>query len=235
MVAGSSDLSRQTGGSGEPRPEADKTARGLRQQVPMRSRNRPERSGKHGGPTGQADNSQSRHTSVSHTPGSDPNSGTTTRRFCSPVPPGTVITSWLSHPFSTVRKMTAVLSALPAHERPRERLYALGVEALSDRELLALVLRSGRPGESAVDLASSLLARFGGLAALQAAFPEEIAAVPGIGPASPAIRDIRLRTVSCRSIRSRTLRESGVPSASCRPIPYRSVRSPYRFGPAAWK
>jgi DNA repair protein RadC len=75
---------------------------------------------------------------------------------------------------------------LPAHERPRERLLRLGVGALSDCELLALVLRSGRRGEGAIELASSLLAWHGSLHALALARPEELAATSGVGPAKAA-------------------------------------------------
>ena len=82
--------------------------------------------------------------------------------------------------------MSVVLSELPEHERPRERLVALGVEALSECELLALVLRSGRPGGSVVDLAGELLATFGGLTGVREARPEELATVRGLGPAKAA-------------------------------------------------
>ncbi|MEX2407072.1 MAG: DNA repair protein RadC [Actinomycetota bacterium] len=75
---------------------------------------------------------------------------------------------------------------MPPHERPRERLMARGVEALSERELLALVLRSGRQGESALDLAATLLAQQGGLAALAGLRPEELAGIPGVGSAKAA-------------------------------------------------
>ena len=54
----------------------------------------------------------------------------------------------------------------PTAERPRERLLALGPEALSDAELIALFLRTGVRGKSALDLARDLLARCGGLAQL---------------------------------------------------------------------
>src|SRR5713226_7727061 len=92
----------------------------------------------------------------------------------------------MSHPMTTVSGMSVVLSALPVRERPRERLWALGVEALCERELLALVLRNGRKGESAVDLAGSLLGTFGDLSGLARALPEELAAVPGVGTAKAA-------------------------------------------------
>lgn len=79
--------------------------------------------------------------------------------------------------------MSVPITAMPTSERPRERLLARGVEALSDQELLAVVLRSGVCGVNATDLASALLARHGGLAALATAHPEDLARTPGIGPA----------------------------------------------------
>ncbi|MDP2821853.1 MAG: DNA repair protein RadC [Sulfuritalea sp.] len=77
----------------------------------------------------------------------------------------------------------------PAAERPRERLALQGAAALSDAELLAIFLRVGIRGKSAVDLARELLARFDGdLAALGAASTKELARLrlPGIGPAKAA-------------------------------------------------
>jgi DNA repair protein RadC len=75
----------------------------------------------------------------------------------------------------------------PEGERPRERLLACGPEALSDAELLAIYLRVGVRGKSAVDLARDLLSAFGGnLAALADAPLAELATVPGIGTAKAA-------------------------------------------------
>jgi len=54
----------------------------------------------------------------------------------------------------------------PLDDRPREKLLAKGVDALSDAELLAIFLRTGIAGMSAVDLARQLLTRSGSLAAL---------------------------------------------------------------------
>jgi DNA repair protein RadC len=49
-------------------------------------------------------------------------------------------------------------------ERPRERLLALGASALSDAELVAIVLRTGTAGRTALDVAHTLIARFDGVA-----------------------------------------------------------------------
>jgi len=82
--------------------------------------------------------------------------------------------------------MTVLMAAMPPHERPRARLIASGAGALSDRELLALVLRNGTQGVSALDLASELLAEYGSLGALAVARPEELARRKGVGPAKAA-------------------------------------------------
>jgi DNA repair protein RadC len=82
--------------------------------------------------------------------------------------------------------MSVRIADLPEQERPRERLWRHGIAALSTVELLALVLRQGRPGQSAVELAAALLAEHGSLAGLAGAAPEELAAHPGMGPAKAA-------------------------------------------------
>ena len=58
------------------------------------------------------------------------------------------------------------ISDWPPEERPRERLLAQGAAALSDAELLAVLLRTGIRGKSAVELGRDLLARFSGIAGL---------------------------------------------------------------------
>lgn len=75
----------------------------------------------------------------------------------------------------------------PESERPRERLLSRGAPHLSDAELLAIFLRTGISGRTAVDLARDLLARFGGLRALLRAGREEFCAVPGLGAAKYAL------------------------------------------------
>ena len=69
----------------------------------------------------------------------------------------------------------------PAAERPREKLIELGAEALSDAELLAIFLRVGVTGKSAVDLARDLLTLFGSLNGIFAATEHELSQVHGIG------------------------------------------------------
>jgi DNA repair protein RadC len=71
----------------------------------------------------------------------------------------------------------------PESERPRERLLRHGAGALSDAELLALFLRVGVKGASAVDLARTLLNRFGSLNRLFAASRAEFSEIPGMGDA----------------------------------------------------
>lgn len=75
----------------------------------------------------------------------------------------------------------------PNQERPRERLLAQGPQALSDAELLAIYLRVGIRGKSAVDLARDLLNRHdGSLGRLVDAPVSELSRVPGIGLAKAA-------------------------------------------------
>jgi DNA repair protein RadC len=74
----------------------------------------------------------------------------------------------------------------PAGERPRERLLERGPKALSDAELLAIFLRTGTAGRSALDLGRAALTHFGGLNGLLAARPDELRAIGGLGPAKYA-------------------------------------------------
>ena len=69
----------------------------------------------------------------------------------------------------------------PASERPRERLAALGPAALSQAELIAILLRTGLKGMNAVDIGKLLLARFGTLQALALATVDDLRTVKGIG------------------------------------------------------
>ncbi|MDY7547550.1 DNA repair protein RadC [Glaciimonas sp. CA11.2] len=71
----------------------------------------------------------------------------------------------------------------PLDQRPRERLIRLGPEALSDAELLAVFLRVGVTGKSAVDLARDMANHFGSLNRLFSATLSDFSAIHGLGPA----------------------------------------------------
>jgi DNA repair protein RadC len=75
------------------------------------------------------------------------------------------------------------ISDWPEDERPRERLRVQGAAVLSDAELLAIFLRVGIKGKSAVDLARELIGRFGSLNRLFAASEAEFSTIAGMGPA----------------------------------------------------
>jgi len=74
----------------------------------------------------------------------------------------------------------------PSSERPREKLLALGADALSEAELLAIFLRAGIPGKTCVDLARDLLKRFRGLRGILGASRHELCRIKGLGPATYA-------------------------------------------------
>ncbi|WPL16216.1 DNA repair protein RadC [Thiorhodovibrio winogradskyi] len=79
----------------------------------------------------------------------------------------------------------------PADERPREKLLDLGAEALTDAELLAIFLRTGVAGKSAVDLARELLTTHGGLVGLLSAEQHDFCSAKGLGVA----KFVQLRAV----------------------------------------
>lgn len=97
----------------------------------------------------------------------------------------------------------------PVSERPRERLISQGADVLSDAELLAIFLRTGVRGQSAVDLARALLAHFGSLNRLFAATFDQFCAVPGLGPAKyaqlQAVLEMARRALAERSQREDVL------------------------------
>jgi DNA repair protein RadC len=71
---------------------------------------------------------------------------------------------------------------LPKNERPRERLVELGADALSSSELIAILLRTGTKGFSAIQAAQDMVKKFGTLNALSQASLEQLQEVPGVGP-----------------------------------------------------
>jgi DNA repair protein RadC len=70
---------------------------------------------------------------------------------------------------------------MPAQERPREKLAAHGASALTDPELIAILLRTGVPGANAIEVARKLLKEYGSLAGLSRCTVDELAGVRGIG------------------------------------------------------
>jgi len=90
----------------------------------------------------------------------------------------------------------------PHDDRPREKLLRKGVEALSDAELVAILLRTGLGGKSAVDVARGMLVRFGSLTALLAADVAALTALPGVGP----VKYVQLQ--AALEVARRTLRET---------------------------
>jgi DNA repair protein RadC len=79
-----------------------------------------------------------------------------------------------------------LLKDLPKEARPREKLLSRGAAALSDVELLALLLRSGIRGKNVLQLAQELVDRFGGVAGLLHMPSEALKTVKGLGPAKRA-------------------------------------------------
>jgi DNA repair protein RadC len=116
----------------------------------------------------------------------------------------------------------------PEQERPREKLLARGAGALSDAELLAVFLGSGRRGKNAVDLGRELLARAGGLKALLDTPPEG----PGIGTVAwcrlCAALELGKRYLEAELAAGQTLSD---PAASARFLKARLAGYPYEvFG-----
>lgn len=82
------------------------------------------------------------------------------------------------------RKFPMTIDNWPKNERPREKLLSGGAENLSDAELVALIMGTGRKGRHVMDNARDLLESHGPLRRLLSLDPSEIAKLPGLGPAS---------------------------------------------------
>jgi DNA repair protein RadC len=93
---------------------------------------------------------------------------------------------------------------IPARLRPREEADRVGVENVADDLLLAIVLRSGIRGVNVVDLARSLLRRYGSLTGMAACSTAELAASPGLGP-------VKAQVLKCALEIGRRLNEEGLP------------------------
>lgn len=115
----------------------------------------------------------------------------------------------------TVRLAALAISKWEKADRPRERLLSSGAEKLADAELLALFLRTGVPGRTAVDVARALLRRFGSLRAMLDASAAELQAERGIGEARAAtliaVSEL-CRRMLAEKARNRMLLNSPAPS-----------------------
>jgi len=79
--------------------------------------------------------------------------------------------------------MSLTIHELPPEDRPREKLALRGADALSDSELIAILLRTGVQGANAIEVARQLLARYGSLGGLARCSVKELAGIKGVGPA----------------------------------------------------
>lgn len=93
------------------------------------------------------------------------------------------------------------LTERPSSERPREKLLERGPEVLSDAELVAILLRTGVPGQDAIALAHSLIQEFGSLYGLLSAPSKALTGKLGLGPAKTA------QLIAVLELARRTLRE----------------------------
>ncbi len=104
-----------------------------------------------------------------------------------------------------------LLKDLPEDTRPREKLLARGPGALSDAELLALLLRTGLPGKNALQMAKELLHQFKGVAGLLHTGADALKSIKGLGPAKRAeivaVLELARRALAAQ-LREQTLFES---------------------------
>ncbi|MEE4660094.1 MAG: DNA repair protein RadC [Halieaceae bacterium] len=106
------------------------------------------------------------------------------------------------------------LSTLPVQDRPREKLLLGGPRALSDAELLAVLLGTGGAGRGVLELSAALLQRFGGWNALLAAAPEELLQEPGVGAAKCSVLQAAMELA--RRHAEESLREGAVLTSPAR-------------------
>lgn len=89
----------------------------------------------------------------------------------------------------------------PIEGRPREKLIQEGANCLSDAELIAIILRTGTRGKSAVELAQELINRFGDIRGLLACEFKQLQAVKGLGPAKFA-QIAAVKTIAQRGLKA---------------------------------
>ena len=92
----------------------------------------------------------------------------------------------------------------PINSRPRERLIHEGADVLTDAELLAIILRTGTPGKSVVELAQELLNQFGDLRSLLSCESAQLQKIKGLGPAKFA-QISAINVIAQRSLKERLI------------------------------
>jgi DNA repair protein RadC len=106
------------------------------------------------------------------------------------------------------------ISDWPAGERPRKKLLTRGAQSLSDAELLAIFLRTGIPGKSAVDMARDMIKVFGSLKAILTASCNDFCDIPGLGPGKyvllQAVTELAQRCLQEKMLREDVFANSGV-------------------------
>jgi DNA repair protein RadC len=100
------------------------------------------------------------------------------------------------------------ITDLPVDQRPRERLRRLGADALTDAEVVAILIGTGRRERNAIALAHQLLAAVGGAGGLATASVDAIERIPGLGPAASA------RIVAATELRRRAALAQPAPAVS---------------------
>mgnify|MGYP002737944222 CR=1 FL=1 len=106
------------------------------------------------------------------------------------------------------------LKDLPPDTRPREKLLTRGPAALSDAELLALLLRTGMPGKGVLQLAQELLDTFDGLAGLLHASADDIKTIKGLGGTAKRALLMAVMELARRAVAQQLQERSAMSSAS---------------------
>ena len=106
------------------------------------------------------------------------------------------------------------LKDLPADARPREKLLARGAGALSDAELLALLLRTGTAGRGVLQMAQELLDEFGGMAGLLHAGADDLKRIKGLGGSAKRAELIAVLELARRALAEQLKEKPALDSAS---------------------
>lgn len=124
-----------------------------------------------------------------------------------------------------LRRMTD----LPPDQRPRERLRRLGVDALTDAEIVAVLIGAGRPGANAIETAQRLIDHVGGMGRLVTASFEDIEQVDGLGAAAAARIVVSSEVRRRAALADRASSVSGTAGIAAAVLPHLQDRSRERL------